>query len=53
MRKKVLKPIYYDEFACVGGDCKDTCCAGWTIGIDDETYKKYQQITGEFLYMSK
>lgn len=45
---KVLKPIYYDEFVCVGGKCKDTCCAGWTIGIDDETYKKYQQITGEF-----
>lgn len=45
---KVLKPIYFEEFSCVGGNCRDTCCAGWTIQIDDETCKKYQQVIGEF-----
>ena len=22
-------PHYYKKFACIGGDCPDTCCAGW------------------------
>lgn len=45
---KVLKPYYYDEFTCVGGNCIDTCCAGWNITIDDDTYEKYLQVSGEF-----
>ena len=26
-------PHYYKKFACIGGDCPDTCCAGWQIMI--------------------
>ena len=34
-------PDYYEKFKCVGGDCKDTCCAGWEIDIDEETFYYY------------
>jgi len=45
---KLLKPFYFDEFECVGGKCKDTCCVGWNIEIDKMSYEKYQQVKGEF-----
>ena len=32
-------PHYYKKFACIGGDCPDTCCAGWQIMIDPFTEK--------------
>lgn len=45
---KVLAPFYFDEFSCIGSKCSETCCTGWKIIIDNETYDKYQQIEGEF-----
>lgn len=38
-----LMPQYYREFSCIGSDCEDSCCQGWLISIDEETYNKYQQ----------
>lgn len=43
MKRMVLKPIYFDEFKCVGSKCEDTCCAGWRIDIDKKTYKNYMK----------
>ena len=40
-------PDYYEKFKCVGGDCKDTCCAGWEIDIDEETFYYYQTLNGD------
>jgi lysine-N-methylase len=37
-----LQPSYYGAFRCVGAVCEDTCCAGWRIPVDKETYRKYQ-----------
>ena len=34
------KPDYYDEFTCIADKCKDTCCSGWQIVIDDEYLNK-------------
>lgn len=39
---------YFDQFSCIGGKCKETCCCGWDILIDEKTWKKYQNIEGEF-----
>ena len=39
-------PHYYKKFACIGGDCPDTCCAGWQIMIDPASLKKYRQTKG-------
>lgn len=41
-------PAYYEQFKCIAGACEDTCCAGWEIDIDDESYEYYQQVSGEF-----
>lgn len=29
------------QFRCVGASCEDTCCAGWTIEVDEKTRRKY------------
>lgn len=37
---------FYDEFKCIGGKCPYTCCAGWAIAVDDETYDNYKKEPG-------
>ncbi len=46
MAKKFLyfQPEYVKKFKCDGSKCNAHCCKGWTITIDDATYKKYSQI---------
>ena len=43
-----MVPYYYKDFKCTASKCTDTCCAGWEIIIDDETYKHYSNVCGEF-----
>lgn len=45
---KIRVPEYFKDFKCISSECEDTCCAGWGIVIDDETYKKYQKVEGTF-----
>mgnify|MGYP006874698003 CR=1 FL=1 len=33
-------PDYYKEFKCIAGECRHSCCIGWEIDIDEETYKR-------------
>lgn len=33
-------------FKCIGPNCTDTCCAGWDINIDENTFKKYENNKG-------
>src|SRR5664279_5596445 len=53
-KMQVLQPQYFDRFECIGADCEDTCCDGWGVVVDRETYEKYQDpraapIAGEAL----
>ena len=32
----------FDAFRCIGAACEDTCCGGWGVTIDRQTYEKYQ-----------
>lgn len=41
-------PEYYEKFRCIGGDCKDTCCAGWEVDVDEESFYYYQTVPGKF-----
>ncbi|MDD7402365.1 MAG: flagellin lysine-N-methylase [Butyribacter sp.] len=41
-------PEYYEQFSCIADKCEDTCCAGWEIDIDDESYAYYMGIEGEY-----
>lgn len=39
-----ITPNYYKNFKCIANRCKHSCCIGWEIDIDDNTYKKYMSL---------
>ena len=39
-----IHPAYAERFRCIGSSCEDTCCKGWTVPIDRETWEKYQAL---------
>lgn len=41
-------PGYCRDFRCIAGDCKDSCCKGWEIDIDDAAARRYAEVKGEF-----
>lgn len=41
-----LKPFFYDAFYCIGSKCPYTCCGGWRIIADKESYERYGQYEG-------
>ena len=41
-------PDYYEEFSCIASRCKDSCCAGWEIDIDEDSYDYYKSCEGAF-----
>ena len=43
---KIKVPEYFINFRCIADKCKDSCCIGWEIVIDDLTREKYSRITG-------
>ena len=45
---KLRVPYFYKEFHCIADRCKDSCCIGWEIDIDEDTYEYYQEIEGAF-----
>ncbi len=44
---KTVVPNYYNEFSCVASACRHSCCTGWEIDIDPDTYSLYCGIGGE------
>lgn len=42
--RPILIPEYLTEFKCIGGECEDTCCAGWKVTVDKKTYKNYRKL---------
>lgn len=48
MSKIDLKsPKYLKEFKCIGGECEDSCCAGWDIDIDKISFKRYFKVKND------
>lgn len=39
----ILKIKGYDKFKCIADKCKFTCCKGWDINVDTNTYKKWRE----------
>ena len=37
---------FYNEFNCLAGQCPACCCLGWRIPIDDDTLRRYKDLTG-------
>ena len=44
---RITAPDYYNEFSCIAGACRHSCCIGWEIDIDGETLAFYDGIGGE------
>ncbi|WP_160686621.1 flagellin lysine-N-methylase [Clostridium sp. C2-6-12] len=40
---EVLKITNYDKFKCIADKCKFTCCDGWDVSIDADTYNKWKK----------
>lgn len=41
--ENILKIKEYDKFKCTADKCKFTCCTGWDINVDTETYNKWRE----------
>ncbi len=37
----VLVNKNFEGFTCIGGKCEESCCKGWNINIDENTYNLY------------
>ncbi len=45
MRKsKLIRPDYAERFRCIGAECEDTCCRGWYVAVDEESYNRYRSL---------
>lgn len=40
----LFAPVYYQNFACIAGDCHHSCCIGWEIDIDPHTLARYNKL---------
>ena len=38
---KTVAPDYYNDFRCIAGRCRHTCCEGWEIDIDEESVPRF------------
>ncbi len=45
---KLYQPSYMDDFKCIADQCRDSCCIGWEIAVDDDTAAKYDAVSGPF-----
>ena len=43
---KLIAPAYYQDFRCIAGACRHSCCIGWEIDIDEDTRDYYATIPG-------
>lgn len=41
-------PSYYKNFHCIAEKCEHSCCIGWEIDIDDDSFAYYQSVGGAF-----
>jgi len=48
-----LKVGFYDDFSCIADGCSFTCCQGWEIIVDIDTYDKWKSDDTKFGYISK
>lgn len=44
----LIAPDYYPDFSCIAGKCNHSCCIGWEIDIDSDTYEYYKSIPHPF-----
>ena len=48
---KLYAPSYYKSFKCIADKCRHSCCIGWEIDIDDDTFEYYKTVCEEYRAM--
>jgi len=43
---KIYAPAYYNQFRCIAGDCRHSCCQGWEVDIDEESLERFRSADG-------
>ncbi|MDK0888874.1 flagellin lysine-N-methylase [Clostridium perfringens] len=53
MNKEInmLKISGYNDFKCTANKCKFTCCEGWDINIDKDTYERWEKAEKDSTYL--
>lgn len=41
---EVIAPAYLEKFSCLGPTCPDTCCYGWQVPVEHESYLKLMRL---------
>ena len=44
---QVFKPIYFDSFRCIAGQCPDSCCKEWDVQVDEASAALYRSLPGK------
>ena len=44
---ELIYPSYYKDFACIAGDCPDSCCHEWEVQVDAASAARYRSMEGE------
>lgn len=44
---RTVFPDYYDQFRCIAGSCRHSCCVGWEIDVDEQSLERYKAVPGE------
>jgi lysine-N-methylase len=39
---RILETRQVASFQCLSAECEDTCCDGWALPVDQQTYEKYR-----------
>lgn len=45
---KLYAPSYYKNFRCIADKCKNNCCIGWEIDVDNDTIEKYRRLKNDY-----
>lgn len=45
---RIIVPNYYKKFKCIADRCRHSCCIGWEIDIDEDTFSRYKSVQGDF-----
>jgi len=44
VQHKALRPRLDKKFACIGPKCEDSCCSGWTVHVDRQSFESYKAL---------
>lgn len=45
-KRTLIGPKFGQEFKCIGEECSLSCCKGWTVSLDKDTYRLYKSTPG-------